>query len=272
MKVGFIGAGTITEAVVTGLCEAGAQELSIIVSPRNRERSAALSERYDAVRVAPDNQNVIDQCDLVFLAMRPQDAGAVLSGLKFRQGQQVVSFIATISAADVEQSVKPAEFAGRVAPVPPAARGAGPVAISPPNERLAEFFRPIGTVIQVDDEAHIDAFFSVSALMAPYFELLETVTIWLREQGVEAVDADTYAGSLFRAIAERSTEPGGEGFAELVEEHATRAGINQQMRREMLATGFYDRIKAGLDLIQARMQGRATLADTLDPDKLSPEK
>ena len=77
-------------------------------------------------------------------------------------------------------------------------------------------------------------------------------------------DADRYTGSLFRGIAEKSTQPKGEGFADLVDEHATRAGINQQLRRELLASGFYDRIRAGLDLIQARMQGRATLDDTLD--------
>jgi len=133
----------------------------------------------------------------------------------------------------------------------------------PPNEQLAELLDPIGTVIQVSDETQLDAFFSASALMAPYFELLESVSAWLRAQGVDAAQADTYTGSLFRGIAEKSTQPSGEGFAELVAEHATRAGINEQLRRELLAVGFYDRVKAGLDLIQARMQGRATLNDTL---------
>ena len=133
----------------------------------------------------------------------------------------------------------------------------------PPNDLLAEFFDPIGTVIQVADEAQLDAFFSVSALMAPYFELLESVSAWLRAQGVEAAQADTYTGSLFRAIAEKSTRPSGEGFGELAAEHATRAGINEQLRRELLTVGFFDRLHAGLDLIQARMQGRATYEDTL---------
>ena len=269
MDVGFIGAGTITEAVVTGLCEAEKPGFSIALSPRNRERSQALSRRYERVRVAANNQQVVDQCDLVFLAVRPQDAAEVLKALRFRENQWVASFIATMSSADIERRVRPAEFIGRVAPVPPIARRRGPVAMCPPNPQLADFFGPLGTVIQVAEEAQLDAFFSVSALMAPYFELLESVSAWVRAQGVDAVDADAYTGSLFRAIAEKSTLPQGEGFEELVNEHATRAGINEQMRRELLTAGFYDRVKAGLDLIQARMQGRATLHDTLDLEKLS---
>ncbi len=272
MKVGFIGAGTITEAVVTGFCESGAPGLSILLSPRNRERSRALSERYAAVDVAASNQQVIDNSELVFLAVRPQVAGSVLKALEFRPGQRVASLIATFSAADQEEQVKPAEFAGRVAPVPSAARRSGPVAICPPDKQLAELFETIGTVIQVREEAQVNALFSVSALMAPYFELLESVSCWLRGQGIDPLDADTYTGSLFRAIAERSTQPGGEGFAALVKEHATRGGINEQLCRELQAVGFYDWIGSGLDLIQARMQGRATLHDTLDPEKLPAEK
>lgn len=264
MNVGFIGAGTITEAVVTGLCEPEVPGLSILLSPRSVDRSRKLSGRYAAVKVAADNQQVLDRSELVFLAVRPQDAAAVLGELEFRPNLKVVSFIATISSAEIERQVSPARFIGRVAPVPPAARCAGPIAMCPPNRKLAGFLDTIGTVIEVSDEAQLDAFFSVSALMAPYFELLESVSNWLRAQGVDPANADRYTGSLFRGIAEKSTQPKGEGFAELVAEHATRAGINEQLRRELLATGFYERIRAGLDLIQSRMQGRATLHDTLE--------
>ena len=268
MDVGFIGVGTITEAVVTGLCEAEVPGVSILLSPRSVDRSRRLSERYAAVQVAADNQQVLDRSDLVFLAVRPQDAGDVLGALGFRRDLKVVSFIATMSSGEIERQVSPAAFLGRVAPVPPVARRTGPIAMCPPNRELADFFEPVGTVIQVSEEAQLDAFFSASALMAPFFELLESVSAWLRAQDVDSVDADTYTGSLFRGIAARSTQPRGEGFAGLAEEHATRHGINEQLRREFIAAGFYEGIQAGLDLIQARMQGRAALHDTLDPETL----
>lgn len=272
MDVGFIGTGAITEAVVTGLCEAGAPGLSVLLSPRSVERSRRLSERHAAVEVAEDNQQVVDQSNLVFLAVRPQDAGAILDALHFRPEQPAASFIATVDSAEIQRRIRPAQLIGRIAPVPPIARRRGPVAMCPTNRSLAELFEPIATVIQVNEESQLDAFFSASALMAPYFELLETVSAWLRAQGVDAEQADRYTGSLFRGIARKSTRPAGEGFAELAAEHATRAGINEQLRRELLATGFYERVRAGLDLIQARMQGRATLHDTLDSAALSSRK
>ena len=267
MDAGFIGAGAITEAVVTGLCEAEVPGLSILLSPRSAGRSRKLSERYAAVEVAADNQQVLDRSELVFLAVRPQVASDVLGALSFRRNLKVVSFIATIGSGEIERQVSPAAFLARVGPVPPVARRTGPISMCPPNRELADFFDPVGTVIEVSDEAQLDAFFSVSALMAPYFELLESVSSWLRGQGVDAADADRYTGSLFRGIAEKSTQPKGEGFAGLVEEHATRAGINEQFRRELISAGLYERIQAGLDLIQSRTQGRATLDDTLDLNK-----
>ena len=56
MNLGFIGVGTITEAVVTGLCEAEVPGLSILLSPRSIDRSRKLSERYAALEVATDNR------------------------------------------------------------------------------------------------------------------------------------------------------------------------------------------------------------------------
>ena len=113
MNVGFIGVGTITEAVVTGLCEAEVPGLSILLSPRSVDRSRRLSERYTAVEVAADNQQVLDRSELVFLAVRPQDAGDVLGALDFRRDLKVVSFIATVSSAGCSgRSGPPSSSAG----------------------------------------------------------------------------------------------------------------------------------------------------------------
>ncbi|MBP3927612.1 MAG: NAD(P)-binding domain-containing protein, partial [Clostridium sp.] len=84
MRLGFIGTGIITTAVVTVFCESGKGDLHISVSPRNKERAAALHEKYpEIVTVAESNQEVIDQSDWVFAALLPQHAEAVLSELTF---------------------------------------------------------------------------------------------------------------------------------------------------------------------------------------------
>ncbi len=47
IRIGFIGTGTITSAVVKGLCSAeDACDLQILVSPRNKEKAAILREMF----------------------------------------------------------------------------------------------------------------------------------------------------------------------------------------------------------------------------------
>ena len=78
MKLGFIGTGALTSAIVTGLKSDPDNSVSILLSPRNEDIAASLASRYRDVRVAPDNQAVLDACDTVMLAVRPQLAHDVL--------------------------------------------------------------------------------------------------------------------------------------------------------------------------------------------------
>ncbi|TIP00560.1 MAG: F420-dependent NADP oxidoreductase, partial [Mesorhizobium sp.] len=94
MKLGFIGTGALTAAIVTGLKSATDNSVSVLLSPRNQEIAASLALRYRDVRVAPDNQAVLDSCDTIMLAVRPQIAHDVLAGLQFRRDHHVVSLIA----------------------------------------------------------------------------------------------------------------------------------------------------------------------------------
>src|SRR3546814_6581800 len=64
-RLGFIGTGTIAAAIVEGLALSG--EEPILLSPRNADIAARLSDRFSHVGVANDNQAVLDQSDLVIL-------------------------------------------------------------------------------------------------------------------------------------------------------------------------------------------------------------
>src|SRR3546814_1446192 len=91
-RLGFIGTGTIAAAIVEGLALSG--EEPILLSPRNADIEARLSDRFSHVGVANDNQAVFDQSDPVLLAGRPQIAESVLEYLKFRPDHPISSLIA----------------------------------------------------------------------------------------------------------------------------------------------------------------------------------
>ena len=115
MKLGFLGTGAITTAVVRGLCAAqadGGSAVRITLSPRNTERSEKLAREFDQVSVASDNQAVVDGSDTVFVAVRPVVAEDVLRPLRFRDDQAVVSLVSTLRIAELGPLIEPARKRG----------------------------------------------------------------------------------------------------------------------------------------------------------------
>jgi len=94
MRLGFIGTGRITTALVEGFCTTPDPPASIIVSPRNAEKATQLAVRFRHVTVAKDNQAIVDGCDCVFLALRPPMV-SVLGEIRFRPEQRIISLMPT---------------------------------------------------------------------------------------------------------------------------------------------------------------------------------
>lgn len=88
MRIGFIGTGAITEAMVTGILSDTPLASEVVVSPRNAEVASRLASMFPAVRIAADNQEVADASDILVLAIRPQVAERVVRGLHFTPVRQ----------------------------------------------------------------------------------------------------------------------------------------------------------------------------------------
>src|SRR5262249_14739752 len=152
MKLGFVGCGTIAAAMVTGLRGAGRSD-AILLSPRNAEIAAALAEKFPGVRIAKDNQVVLDASDLVVLAVRPPILEGVLSGLRSRPDHQVLSLVATVTLDYLKSKTAPAAKVVRAVPLPSVAQRRGPTAIFPPDADIAALFDALGTAIPLKEES-----------------------------------------------------------------------------------------------------------------------
>ena len=71
MKLGFIGTGKITSAVVSGICGSKISFKEILLSPRNRNAAGKLKRKFRKVSIAKNNQEIINSCNWVFLAVTP---------------------------------------------------------------------------------------------------------------------------------------------------------------------------------------------------------
>ena len=146
MRLGFIGTGKISSSVITGICTSKISFQKIFVSPRNRNIAQKLKKRFRKVNIAKTNQEVVDKCNWIFLAVTPKVGAKILPKLNFRSNQKIISFISTINLAQLRKIVKKKVKIVRAIPLPPISLGKGPVPICPPDKQVKKFFNQIGTL------------------------------------------------------------------------------------------------------------------------------
>lgn len=252
--IGFVGTGAIAEAVIRGLCTSPGLKAppQLVLSPRSAVRSAALAAEFSMCTVAASNQEVVDRCDWVVISLLAQQATAIISELKFRPGQQIVSLI-PFGLLDVRPLVGPSTNVVFALPMPSVAIHLGPVAMFPPNKQVAELFGHIGVPVELANDEEMGAITPVTALMAPYYHLLGHTTNWVADKGVPKEAASKFVGSLFHALTVDALKVQGDGYEALTEECQTKGGLNEQTLQELKASGAYDHWTDALESIATRL-------------------
>lgn len=99
-NIGFIGAGNMGEAMINGLIRSGLCEPNQVWASDVREaRLRQLKDTYE-INITVENSEVLDQVDIVILAVKPQHMDEVLKGLAttFPQTIKGVKLIISIAA------------------------------------------------------------------------------------------------------------------------------------------------------------------------------
>jgi pyrroline-5-carboxylate reductase len=250
-----VGTGSITRALVTGLCDAAGAPEEIWVSPRNHQISSSLASAFSIVHIGASNQDVLDRTDTIVLAVRPQVAPSIIESLAFRHDHRVISVIAALSYETLLPLVAPASFCVRAAPLPAAALKCGPTAIFPPDAQTARLFGNIGTPIEVENQIHFEALFTCTAEMSSYFQLLDTCMVFLMTKGLPYQSGRQYIAGLFGALSQTTLASSDHTFAELRAEHTTKGGLNEQVNAELTAAGVFSTHASALGHIFARVSG-----------------
>lgn len=254
MKLGFVGAGAITTAIVTGLNASDSGTDTILVSPRNADVAAALAAKFSNVTVAASNQAVLDGSDVAIIAVRPQVANEVLSALKFRPDHHVISLMAIIPLDKVAALVAPARKIVRAIPLPFVADRCGPTPIYPPDPVATALFNRLGTVIEANSADQFSAFSAATATMAPYYSFADEIAGWLAGREVPAGDARRYVATIFQGLANIAASRPEQSFGELAGDFATRGGINEQAVAHLKDAGALAALSGALDGVLKRLK------------------
>lgn len=253
MNLGFIGTGKIASSVITGVSKSKIYFKKIIISPRNRVVAKDLKKKFKKIIIAKNNQQIVDQCDWIFLSVTPTVGEKIIKDLKFKSKQTIISFISTITLAQLKKAIKVKAKIVRAIPLPPISLKKGPVPICPPNKKVKTFFNKLGTTVEINDEKSSINFWSTSGMMAPFYELLRVMSEWLVKKGVKRNNAQKYITSLFLALSEDAVINSKENLKNLVKESQTPKGLNEQGVRELTRAGFYKSLEKTLNSIHKRL-------------------
>lgn len=260
LVLGFVGTGTITASIVTGLCGASETSNRIWLSPRNAKVAARLAATCSQATVAASNQEVLDRSDVVFLAVRPQIAHEVIRPLRFRPEHRVISLVATFSRDAIAALVAPATAISCAVPQPTVAARLGPTVIFPPDPVARTLFGRLGTAFEASSERELQALWAATAAMASYFSTLDTVASWLIRNGVEVKTARDYVAAMFHGLSQVPVASEA-AFSQLADEFKTKGGLNEQLARDLARSGVFDAWSVGLDAILARIKKSDNAAD-----------
>jgi pyrroline-5-carboxylate reductase len=253
MKLGFVGTGEITSAIVTGLQSSDAELHSIRLSPRNPVIAADLASRFPGVSVGSSNQEVVDSCETVVIAVRPQVVRSVLSELRFRPDHHVISVVSALSLRCASDLVSPATRVTRAVPLPSTAKRRGPTPIYPPDGLVRDLFATLGTVFAVETESEFDAMCTATSTIAYYFAFADGVASWLARNRVPEATARDYVARLFGGLTTAAVEARERSFQSLSSDHATAGGINEQFLKHMVEQGVLENVSDGLDSVMRRI-------------------
>ena len=200
-SLGFIGTGTITAAMVAGLRASRLVDSPVLLSPRNDETARRLAAGFPLVNIAVDNQDVADRSDVLILAVRPQQAEAVIKELGLRPDLTVISLIAGLDHRTLARWTGVSTVC-RAIPLPFIAKTRGMTPIFPPEPAVIDLFDALGGALPVTDLGAFDTYAALSALMGTYFGIAEIVTGWAEARGLPDEYTRPYIAALFGNLAD----------------------------------------------------------------------
>jgi len=256
MEIGFIGIGKIATAVIEGLCTSDIGPSVLRLSPRNEENSKRLAEKYAQVMRMKDNQSVIDQSDIVFLALRPPQAPEILKSLRFRANQHIVSLIPLIRVSELEKILVPGIQICRAIPLPPVVNHNCPIPVFNAPDLVVELLNKTGQTISIQTEDQLHALWTLTCLITPYYDLLNELSEWTVLHGVGTETANRYIADLFQSLSFTAQIANPIHFNDLAQHAATPNGMNEQAGKEIRAKGAHRAYRDAADRILAKFPVR----------------
>ena len=246
MKIGFIGAGHMSQTMIKGILESKLiKPQQIIVSNRTPGKLLKVTELFN-VQTREHNEQVVEECDVVILAMKPQDLPAAVEVFAnhFEKHQTIVSLAAGINMNSL-QKLMPVGRLVRVMPNTPSVIGRGVIGFLTQNDDevvgdlMEDLFSSLGILMEVDNEDQFDALMiSCSSGTGFVFEMMMYWQDWIEERGFSEEDSKKMTVETFLGASLLAAQSAGIDIEELQarvtsKKGVTAAGLNSMRELEI---------------------------------------
>ncbi len=249
--LGIIGVGRLAQFIVQGLVSAGS-DYRIVLSPRSAERARALSETY-GVEIATDNQAVVDASTIVLVCLPAVEGSDILSGLRFREGQTVLSAMAGLHPGALARTVSPASAHCTMMPGHANALGIGPSLLYPPDQPCETLLGHLGPVHVFTEVAAFEAGCVFGAFSGASFIFMNQIMSWFEDKGVVPEVARNLVADTLRGNAE-VVRTAGQSMAEIIDGVATPGGISRHCVDVVEAGGGLEVWSTALEAVHKKLQ------------------
>lgn len=260
LTIGFIGAGNMAYAIISGLINNGINTNQLKVSDTNESLLSLRKEEFN-LEVFTDNVELISHCDVVILSVKPQVLSAVCHELQpaLNNDTLIISIAAGVKSHDIDRWLGKNKSIVRTMPNTPALLNQGITGLfandkvsAEQKEIAAHILNAVGQSLWVDTEEMLDAVTALSGSGPAYiFLMIESMTkagvaLGLEEKTAEKLSIQTVLGASMMAktsddspheLRQKVTSPNGttqaaiESFQdqnfEAVVSHAMRAAFDR---------------------------------------------
>jgi pyrroline-5-carboxylate reductase len=249
MKIGFIGCGKMSSALVSGILQKGVAQPQNVWLSDYVDAAAQSLARETGANVVRTNRELVEAVDVILLCVKPGDALAALEGVRAELvGKLVISIVAGLKLSTLETAVGSGGRVVRVMPNTPAliqkaasAYALGSLATQADGAFVEQLFGAVGFVGCVK-EPLLDAVTGLSGSGPAYaYLMIEAlsdggVLMGLPRELSLKLAAQTLAGAAEMvlqtgahpaALKDAVTSPGGTTIAglEVLEDAAIRSGL-----------------------------------------------
>lgn len=245
-KIGFIGCGSMAKAMIGGIVQSGFTSPENIYASNRSMGNLAEMERKYGIKVTQDNLEVAHQCEIVFLAVKPNIYSTVIDEIKevVRENALIIMIAAGQTISQNEQRFGKRIKLVRSMPNTPALVGEGMTAVClndlvTPEEKLEvqAIFECFGKV-EFIDELLMDAVSGVSGASPAYgYMFIEALADGAVLQGIPRKQAYVFAAQALlgaaKMVLETELHPG-----ELKDQVCSPGGATIEAIASLEATGF----------------------------------